>query len=259
MTSIADRVCETSVTTGTTAFGLGGAVNASYRTFSTAFSAADTPFYAAVAVDANGNPTGQWETGQDSNYGATNTLTRSLVFANSDGTTSPLDFAAGTKQIFNAAVSAYLTNASYLTTGTLSTGRLPGTVNDAGSLTSGTLSTARLSQTWLTSTSTGQTISGGANVTATSLTSSTGITVDPGKCPLQYITRNSAMTITAPTADGSMVLLITNGATPGAVTFSGFSTGTGNGDSLTTSTGSKFMVHMVRINGTSAYTIKAMQ
>jgi hypothetical protein len=43
------------------------------------------------------------------------------------------------------------------------------------------------------------------------------------------------------------------------VTFASFSTGTGSGDSLTTSTGAKFMVSMVRINGSAAYTIKALQ
>jgi hypothetical protein len=259
MASLADRVCETSVTTGTGNFTLAGAVNASYRTFAAGFPSSGTPYYTIVSVDANGNPTGQWECGKSTGYGSSAVLTRSTILSNSDGSTSAVAFTAGTKQVFNAAVTSFLLDASGLTAGTLSTARLPGTVNDAGSLTSGTLSTARLSQTWLTSTSTGQTISGGANVTPTSLTSSTAITADPGKCPLQYITRNGAMSITAPSADGSMVLLITNGATPGAVTFTGFSTGTGSGDSLTTSTGAKFFVHMVRINGASAYQIKALQ
>ena len=50
-----------------------------------------------------------------------------------------------------------------------------------------------------------QTVSGGANVTTTAL--STGnFTVDCGKCPIQSITNNGAYTITAPSNDGSCLL-----------------------------------------------------
>ena len=56
-----------------------------------------------------------------------------------------------------------------------------------------------------------------------------------------------------------MVLLVTNGATPGSVTLSGFSSGTGSGDPFTLSTGAKFMVSIVRINSATAYSIKALQ
>lgn len=103
-----------------------------------------------------------------------------------------------------------------------------------------------------------QTISGGANVTA--LSQSTGnITVDCGARPLQYITNNGAYTITAPSNDGSCVLLVTNGASAGATTFSGFTVGSNTGDALTTTNTNKFMIFIIRINGTSSYTIKALQ
>lgn len=108
MTWFADRICEVSTTTGTGAFTLAGAVNASYRTFAQGFAAASTPYYAIVAIDANGNPTGQWECGYDSNFGAGTTLNRSVVLSNSSGNTSLIDFSSGTKQVTNVLPSAFL-------------------------------------------------------------------------------------------------------------------------------------------------------
>jgi len=103
-----------------------------------------------------------------------------------------------------------------------------------------------------------QVLAGGASVTAKSL--STGnITIDPGARPLQYITNGGAFTITAPAADGSCMLLITNNASAGAVTFSGFTVGSSTGDSLTTTNTNKFTVSIWRINGTSGYRIVAHQ
>ena len=108
MASIADRVCETSVTTGTGDFTLAGAVNASYRTFAAAFTTSDVPYYVAVAVDANGNPTGQWECGYPSAYAGGTVMPRTTILSNSNGDTSPVAFTAGTKQILNAAPTALL-------------------------------------------------------------------------------------------------------------------------------------------------------
>ena len=103
-----------------------------------------------------------------------------------------------------------------------------------------------------------QTLSGGANVTA--LSQSTGnITIDCGARPLQYITNGGAFTITAPANDGSCILLVTNNASAGSITFSGFSVGSSIGDALTTTNTDKFSIHMWRINGTSGYRIAAHQ
>lgn len=103
-----------------------------------------------------------------------------------------------------------------------------------------------------------QTISGGATVT--SLTQSTGnITVDCGLRPLQFITNGGAYTITAPAADGSCMLLVTNNASAGATTFSGFTVGSSTGAALTTTNGNKFTISVWRINGTAAYSIVAHQ
>jgi hypothetical protein len=104
-----------------------------------------------------------------------------------------------------------------------------------------------------------QTVVGGANVTAFSISSSSAITIDCGNCPLQKVPNGGAFTITAPSNDGSAMLMITNGSAPGAVTFSGFSVGSNTGDSLTTTTGSKFTVSIWRINGVSGYRIAAHQ
>jgi hypothetical protein len=103
-----------------------------------------------------------------------------------------------------------------------------------------------------------QIMTGGTIVSPHSLATG-NFTANPGLSPLQYITNNGAFTITAPVADGSMIVLVTNGATAGTVTFSGFSVGTNTGDTLTTTNTSKFMISIVRIHGVSTYQIKALQ
>ena len=103
-----------------------------------------------------------------------------------------------------------------------------------------------------------QVLAGGASVTAKSL--STGsITIDPGARPLQYITNGGAFTITAPAADGSCMLLVTNNASAGAITFTGFTVGSNVGDTLPTTNTNKFTISIWRINGTSGYRIMAHQ
>ena len=103
-----------------------------------------------------------------------------------------------------------------------------------------------------------QIVSGGANVISATLATG-NVTIDCGKCPLQFITNGGAFTITAPSSDGTCMLLITNNASAGAVTFSGFSVGSSTGDSLTTTNTSKFTISIWRINGTSGYRIAAHQ
>jgi hypothetical protein len=129
---------------------------------------------------------------------------------------------------------------------------------NASNITSGTLAEARLPTNALKADVADQTISGGANVTSKSLTAG-NITIDCGACPLQYISNTGAFTITAPANDGSCVLLVTNGSSAGAVTFTGFSVGSNTGDSLDTTNGHKFMVYIIRINGVATYSIKALQ
>lgn len=105
-----------------------------------------------------------------------------------------------------------------------------------------------------------QTLGGGANVTAKNLgTASTTVTVDCGARPLQYLVNNGAFTLQAPSNDGSCMVLMTNAASAGVVTFSGFSVGSSTGDSLTTTNGNSFTLSVWRINGISGYRIAAHQ
>lgn len=104
----------------------------------------------------------------------------------------------------------------------------------------------------------GQVITGGATVTSQSQTTG-NITVDCGSRPLQYITNGGAFTITAPSSDGSCILLVTNNASAGSITFSGFSVGSNTGDALNTTNTNKFSIHIWRVNGTSGYRVAAHQ
>lgn len=104
-----------------------------------------------------------------------------------------------------------------------------------------------------------QQINGGATVVSKSLVTGS-VTIDCGDRPLQYITNNGAFTITAPAADGSIILLVTNGASAGTITFSGFTVRSGGtGDALTTTNGHVFAISITRINSTSFYSVQALQ
>ena len=95
---IADRVKETSTTTGTGALTLAGAMTG-YRAFSTVCtSPSDICYYCIQAVDGSGNPTGAWEVGLGT-YSGANTLTRTSVLSSSNAN-SVVTLAAGTKQVW---------------------------------------------------------------------------------------------------------------------------------------------------------------
>lgn len=93
---IADRVLETSTTTGTGAFALVAAITG-YQRFSAVCSVSDTVYYVIFAVDANGNPSGEWETGLGT-YSSANTLTRTTVHASTNAGAA-VNFGAGTKYV----------------------------------------------------------------------------------------------------------------------------------------------------------------
>jgi hypothetical protein len=103
-----------------------------------------------------------------------------------------------------------------------------------------------------------QTLSGGANVTSSSLTAGNK-TINCGLGPLQFTNNSGAFTITAPSSDGSCILLVTNVTGAGAISFSGFSTAPGASTALTTTVGSKFSIQIWRINGTAGFTVVAHQ
>lgn len=86
------------------------------------------------------------------------------------------------------------------------------------------------------------------------------ITMNSANGNYQYLTVNGAFTWTAPTTDCAIDILITNGASAGSITFSGFTVDTNNaGDVYSTTNGKRFLVMVRRINGVSTYIIKALQ
>jgi len=89
---VADRVQETSVTSGTGTLTLAGAI-AGFQTFSTAIGNGNTTFY--TIYDST---TYDWEVGIGT-VGA-GTLARTTVLSNSAGTTSPISFASNSKFVF---------------------------------------------------------------------------------------------------------------------------------------------------------------
>jgi hypothetical protein len=75
----------------------------------------------------------------------------------------------------------------------------------------------------------------------------------------QYASNTGAVTISAPTVDCAMDILITNGSSAGALSFSGFTVNANTGEPFTTVDNSKFILSIRRINGVSTYINKALQ
>jgi hypothetical protein len=75
----------------------------------------------------------------------------------------------------------------------------------------------------------------------------------------QYMTANGAFTLAAPSADCAIDILVTNGASAGAITFSGYTVGSNTGSALTTTNGHRFIISIRRVNAISTYSIYALQ
>lgn len=97
MFAVHDRVVETTTTTGTGAVTLAGAI-IGYRTFTAACTDGDVVRYLIEAVDANGSPTGDWETGTGVFSAATPSVSRDHVIASSNAG-ALVSLAAGTKRV----------------------------------------------------------------------------------------------------------------------------------------------------------------
>jgi len=90
---LADRVRETSTTTGTGALSLAGAV-VGYQTFSSAIGNTNTCYYAIS------NPgVAEWEVGIGTYATSGNTLTRTTILKSSNANAA-VNFSAGTKDVF---------------------------------------------------------------------------------------------------------------------------------------------------------------
>jgi len=92
----ADRVLETSTTTGTGTLTLSGAVTG-YRTFAAVGNGNTTP-YCIFGVDGSGVPTGEWETGIGTYTSSGTTFARTTVQASSNSNNA-VNFSAGTKYV----------------------------------------------------------------------------------------------------------------------------------------------------------------
>ena len=92
----ADRVCETTTTTGAGAYTLAGAI-VGYQPFSGVCAIGDSFDYFVEAVASNGSLTGAWETGTGT-YAAGNTFTRTMITSSSNAGL-PVTWLAGTKRV----------------------------------------------------------------------------------------------------------------------------------------------------------------
>lgn len=92
-----DKVAETSTSTGTGDMVLAGALTG-YSAFSSVCVDTNTVPYHICAVDAGGNPTGDWETGVGVYNSTANSITR-LGVSKSSNANALVNFSAGTKRI----------------------------------------------------------------------------------------------------------------------------------------------------------------
>jgi hypothetical protein len=90
---VADRVKETSTTAGTGTLTLAGA-SAGFQSFAV-IGNGNTTYYSIVD-----NTAGTWEVGIGTYTSSGTTLARTTVLANSSGNTSPISFAANSKDVF---------------------------------------------------------------------------------------------------------------------------------------------------------------
>lgn len=101
---LADRVRETSTTTGTGTLVLAGAA-AGFRTFAAAIGAGNTCYYCIQAVDGGGAPNGDWEVGLGTVGSGSLSRDAVLESTNSD---QLVNFGSGTKDVFVTAPAAIL-------------------------------------------------------------------------------------------------------------------------------------------------------
>jgi hypothetical protein len=90
---VKDRIKETSTTSGTGTLTLAGA-SAGFRSFAD-IGNGNTTYYAIVDSNA-----GTWEVGIGTYTSSGTTLARTTILSNSSGTTSAINFAANTKDVF---------------------------------------------------------------------------------------------------------------------------------------------------------------
>jgi hypothetical protein len=128
----ADRVLDTSTSTGTGAFVVSGTAPSGYRTFSAVLTTSDTCYYSIQHQTLN-----EWETGT-ATYSSADTLTRTTI-ASSSNANAAVNFSAGTKDV----------SITFLASKSLQADPSGQTVNSSGSYTRTTI-TATAGQTSFT-------------------------------------------------------------------------------------------------------------
>lgn len=105
MAYTADRVKDTTTSTGTGSITLAGVAPTGYQTFATAFGSTSTIVTYVIELNS------EWEVGQGT-FNGTTTLTRDEVLSSSNSNTL-VNFSAGTKNVFVTFPAAYIdTNGS---------------------------------------------------------------------------------------------------------------------------------------------------
>ena len=108
------------------------------------------------------------------------------------------------------------------------------------------------------STTGGQTISGGFHFNVF-VPPAGNISINALNGNYQSIGNVGAFTITAPTVDCAVDLMVVNAAGAGTISFSGFTVGPNTGDLLTNVNGHIFIISIRRMANISTYVIKALQ
>ena len=244
MAKVVNRARMTTATATSGTITLGSAVSG-YQTFAAAGVAnADVVSYCIEDGTA-------WEVGTGTYTTTGTTLSRTLV----QSSTGSLLVLSGTAQVFITALAADLFPVPVSNGGSGAvtlTGVLKG--NGTSAFTAATAGTDYMSP------GTTSTITVGYTVTPNNLGSTiTSFTANAALGNYQYGTNNAAFTLTAPTSDSAIDILITNGATAGAITFSGFTVGASPGSTYATTNALKFILSIRRINAISTYSWYALQ
>lgn len=109
----ADRVKDTTTSTGTGSITVSGAAPTGFRSFNSAFGTNVRFYYSIVAIDGNGAPTGEWEVGEGY-LSASTTLVRDDILSSSNAGAA-VNFGAGTKSVFCTIPASEIPDKSVLT------------------------------------------------------------------------------------------------------------------------------------------------
>src|SRR6516165_2594675 len=109
---IADRVRDTTTTTGTGNITVSGTAPITYRTFSAVCSVSDTFPYFIAARTVN-----EWEVGL-ATYTSSNTIARTLIFSSSNSG-NVVSFSAGTKDVVLSQTSEKMGSGNYTATASM--------------------------------------------------------------------------------------------------------------------------------------------